>query len=253
MTLKCTMILGDCLDAMPSFPKKSVQMIFADLPYGLIDSKWDSRINLVALWSAIGQVRRIDCVCVFTAVQPFTTTLVSSNVKEFRHDIVWRKGQAVGFLNAKKCPLRIHETALVFGGRTYNPQMWDKGVERNASGARKNKSTNSDTYTRARDNGRVSTDRYPLSVLDIRDRENKYHSAQKPVALLDWFIRSYSNSGENILDPCSGSGTTAVAALSCGRNVVCIEKDKGYFEASVERVRKFVVDGGIDAEIEVRT
>ena len=251
--LKCTMMLGDCLDVMPTIPK-TADFIFADIPYGVLNAAWDKRIDLSRLWAAFDVTRKPNAAVCLMGTQPYVTELISSNKTNFSYDLIWIKGRGTGAFQARRRPLRAHEYLLVFfaAKATYTPQM--RAAERSRRGVI-NKPSYPDSVF-----GPISASSYvygdlvfPLSWFKAEPEHarRKIHSTQKPPSLLDWLIRTYSNEGDKVLDPTSGSGTTAVAALSCGRNVTCIEKDDGYFDASVERVRKHVRDNFIRAEIEV--
>ncbi len=261
MSLKCTMILGDCLEVMPTLPKASVQMCFADLPYSTNLRKhsantWDTPVDLAAMWNCLDAVSTPGSAKVLIGCMTLCSNLLVSNRKEFRYDLVVERYFSTGFLNSKRQPLRKHDLLLIFssGAAPYFPQMLTgKPYRETARRPSSNYGAQSGAVTISKGT------RFPVSIIrPTFEPERKTgikrsaHPTQKSVHLLDWIIRTYSNPGDNVLDPVSGSGTTAVAALACGRNVVCIEKDAGYFDASVERVRKHVADNKIDATIEVR-
>ena len=256
MPVTCTMILGDCLEVMPTLPEASVRLTFADLPYGLICQKWDCQIDLVRFWPPVLSISAPGSVSLFTATQPFATSLINSQPKLFRYDLVWNKGRSSNFFQAKIRPMRTHEVILLFSRNsgTYNPQMT---VGPNCAGRlTKTQGSKSAHYGSEHKigamRGRSDNLRFPVSIVDAPHNRKYQHPTQKPLALLDWLIRTYSNEGDMVLDPTSGSGTTAVSAIQNGRSVTCIEKDPDYFEASVERVRKHVKDQLIDAVVEVR-
>ena len=233
-------------------------MAFADLPYGLkgTSMRADVPVRLDAFWSQLKIGLDAAAPVVSVSTQPFTTAVISSNLNAYKYGYVWEKDQATNFYNTRTQPLRKHEDISVFfrGKATYNPHM-RHGFKPYIC---RRKGDTSEHFNKANRKPRVARSvdgtRFPVSILRFprASSSERIHTTQKPVSLLDWLIRTYSNTGDNVLDPCSGSGTTAVAALACERNVVCIEKDEAYFEASVERVRKSLVDGGIDAQIEVR-
>lgn len=260
MTLKCTMILGDCLEVMQNLPARSFDSFISDLPYCTTERKhtanhWDSVINLKKLWDQINLRCQSYSPKVFIGCMTLAVALISSNPKEYRYDLVAERYFSTGFLNSRHQPLRKHDLILLFSSSrsTYNPQM-------TIGQPYKEKSRRpSENYGSQKQAITISPGtRYPVSIQRPSyeperrtGKQRSLHPTQKPVALLDWLIRTYSNEGDNVLDPTSGSGTTAVAALSCGRNVACIEKNPGYFDASVERVRKHVRDNFIRAEIDV--
>ncbi|MCO4171828.1 DNA-methyltransferase [Aeromonas veronii] len=228
---------GDCLDLLPTLSDGSIDMVLADPPYGTTQCKWDSVIDLAAMWRELERVCKPNAAIVMTAAQPFTAQLVCSNIGMFKYEIIWEKGNATGFLNAKKQPLRAHESVLVFYRQqpTYNPQM-TSGHARKTS---KRKTVNSECYGKALSLTEYdSTERYPRSVqfFSSDKQRGSYHATQKPVALMEWLIRSFSNPGDEVLDFCMGSGTTGVACLNTGRNFVGIEKDAGIFNVAVSRL-----------------
>lgn len=217
--------LGDCLDVLPTLPDKSVDMVMCDLPYGTTQNKWDSVIDLPKLWA---QYRRVcKGAIVLTAAQPFTSALVMSGLDLFKYQWVWRKPTGTGFLNAKKQPLRNHEDVLVFYAKqpTYNPQFTEGKPYRQKQGS------GTDNYGAVRDNYETVSDgkRYPLSVVDFTQSDKKVHPTQKPVALMEYLIRTYTNPGDVVLDNCAGSGSTGVAALQSGRKFIGIERELDYW------------------------
>ena len=266
MTLRCTMILGDCLEVMPTLPKASVHMCFADLPYGVTGFKWDTCIIPKDFLHTASAVLRESGPIIATGNERFHMELACVWKRIFRYALVWDKMAPCNFLQASKRPMVTHEFVGVYGKTaTYNPQKTFGHPPRKKTGERvvgefikgfKNKHAG-----KRKD---MDDSRNPISILRIsRDKRTrtvqgktnhqKTHPSQKPIALLDWLIRTYSNPGENVLDPVAGSFTTCVSACLNGRNSVGIEKDRGYFEAGVERVRKACVDQKLDVQIEVRT
>lgn len=228
---------GDCLDVMATLPSASVDLILCDLPYGTTQNKWDSIIPLDALWREYWRIAKPNAAIVLTAAQPFTSALVMSNPATFKYQWIWEKTIATGFLNAKKQPLRAHEDVLVFGrGQTlYNPQMIDR-QERKVSRRVGTKTTN---YGAAdKETFYDSTARYPRSVQVFPSRTDgdALHPTQKPVALMEYLIRTYTNPGDTVLDNCMGSGTTGVAAIQSGRRFIGIERDPDYFAIASKRI-----------------
>ena len=235
---------GDCLELMKEIPDQSVDMILCDLPYGTTQNKWDSVIPFEPLWT---QYKRIcKGAIVLTAAQPFTSALVMSNVGEYRHQWTWLKPRATGFQNAKKMPMRSTEDVLVFGKYMYFPQgllRIDKVcknsgtvgggnvrgdvVESKGKGALR---TPGATYVQEFTN-------YPRNVLEFgMDEKEKTHPTQKPVALMEYLIRTYTNEGEIVMDNCMGSGTTGVACMNTGRKFIGMEQDAKYFEIAQKRI-----------------
>lgn len=230
--------LGDCLELMKRIPDGSVDMVLCDLPYGTTQNKWDSIIPLNPLWTEYRRI--VKGVVVLTAAQPFTSILVNSNMGSFKYEWIWRKTTATNYLNAKKQPLRNHENILVFYKKqsAYHPQK-TKGHARKVSTAwHKRESSITPNYGK---HGLVtynSTERYPKTVLEFANDKQKsaIHPTQKPVALFEYLIKTYTNPGDLVLDNCSGSGTTAVACKQTGRRFICIEKDETYWRQSCERL-----------------
>lgn len=227
--------LGDCFDLFPHVADGSVDMVLCDLPYGTTQNKWDSVLPLDRLWREYWRVCRPGAAIVLTAAQPFTTALGASQLDRLKYSWVWEKPLAVGHLNAKKQPMRCHEDILVFadGQTLYNPQKtpgepyFQKGSTRNGG--------NYGDYGLARE-GSEDGSRYPRSVLKVNGRTERGHPTQKPVALFEYLIRTYTNPGDLVLDNTAGSGTTAVAAINTGRRWICMERDPDYYGAAMCRV-----------------
>lgn len=229
---------GDCLELMKDIPDKSVDMILCDLPYGVTSrNKWDSIIPFEPLWESYHRVIKDNGAIVLNCQQPFTTYLISSNIKEFKYCWVWYKKQTTGFLNAKKQPLRNCEDIAVFYKKqpTYNPEMRKgKRVLKNTGGG----STNYNEFTYM---PHYSEMYYPTTLLEIPlPRFKGGHPTQKPVPLCEYLIKTYTNEGETVLDNCMGSGTTGVACKNLNRKFIGIELDNTYFEIAKERIEKTV-------------
>ena len=234
---RATLIQAECLEAMKHLPTGSVDMVLCDLPYGTTQNKWDSVIPFDALWEQYKRVCKGPVV--LTASQPFTSAVVMSNPEWFRHEWVWEKNKASGHLNAKRRPMRAHEDILVFA-RTqpaYNPQMTD-GHRPGNYAKRASQSSNYGAAGSTEYGG--STQRYPRSVLQFpvvnNDDPNKTHPTQKPVALMEYLIRTYTERGQVVLDNTMGSGTTGVACINTGRRFIGIEREANYFDIACERV-----------------
>lgn len=234
--------LGDCFEVMRGLPDSSIDMVLCDLPYGTTRNKWDSVLPLEALWREYWRVCKPKAVVVLTAVQPFTSALVMSQPRNFRHDWVWEKNKATGHLNSQRQPLRAHEDVLVFARAacSYFPQMTEGHRPANRV-PRNGGSTNYGAQSAGRAYGGQTT-RYPRSVQKFaiinNDHPDKWHPTQKPAELFEYLIRTYSTKGMTVLDNTAGSGTTAVAAIEAERGWVCIEQDQEYFEAAVGRVTR---------------
>ena len=231
-------IHGDCLEIMPTLADKSVDMILCDLPYGTTACKWDTIIPFEPLWKQYKRLIKDNGAIVLTASQPFTSALVMSNPGWFKYCLVWNKRKPSSALHAKIQPLRIHEDIVIFGKNktTYNPQMV-KGKPRvdKESEISNGEVFGNNVVKRKYENKEGLY--YPKSILDISnaDQTNRTHPTQKPVALFEYLIKTYTNEGDTVLDNCSGSGTTGIAALHTKRNAILIEKDEQYFNAAKER------------------
>ena len=228
-------MLGDCLERMKEIPDGSVDLILTDPPYGTTACKWDSVIPLEPMWEQLKRIIKPNGVIVLTASQPFTSVLVCSNLSMFAYEWVWVKSKITGVLNAKKMPVRKHESVLVFCDRkctgTYNAQgLVRKGTVTKQGG-------NSDNYgNRSSDDYVQEFTNWPRDVLEIKSEGNTVHPTQKPVALMEYLIKTYTNENETVLDFTMGSGTTGVACKNTGRNFIGIELDEKYFEIAKRRI-----------------
>jgi site-specific DNA-methyltransferase (adenine-specific) len=242
--MSADLLLGDCLERMAEIPDGSVDMVMCDLPYGTTACKWDSVIPFAPLWVAYRRVCKPRAAIVLTACQPFTSALVMSNPSMFKYDWCWEKTAASGHLNAKKMPMRAHESVLVFceGTPLYIPQK-TKGHPRKVSTAEHKRNCKAtENYGAHGLHSYDSTERYPRSIVKFSSDKQKsaLHSTQKPVALMEYLIRTYSNEGDTVLDNTMGSGTTGVACINTGRNFIGIERDEKYFaiaKARIEAIR----------------
>ena len=225
---------GDCLHLMQRISDKSVDMVLCDLPYGTTRNKWDTPINLELLWTEYKRIIKDNgCIALF-AQTPFDKVLGSSNLQMLRYEWIWEKHQGTGFLNAKKMPLKIHENILIFYKRPplYNPQM-RTGFKPYVCKSGKNSSN----YNKYADWLSISNgERYPIDVIRFQHDKNKLHSTQKPVALLEYLIKTYTNEGETVLDNCMGSGSTGIACWNTNRNFIGIELDEKYFKIASDRI-----------------
>lgn len=232
---------GDCLELMRDLPDASVDLILCDLPYGTTACKWDSVIPFGPLWEQYRRIAKPAAAIVLTAAQPFTTALISSNLREFKYCWVWNKVLPRGHLNAKKQPLRVTEDVAVFYAKqpTYNPQK-TSGHKRKVARTRYQKAGKGEQVYGAetRDTFYDSSDRYPNGIIQVSNatQSGKVHPTQKPVALMEYLIRTYTNEGDTVLDNCMGSGTTGVACANTGRNFIGMEMDAGYFEIATARI-----------------
>lgn len=235
---------GDCLELMKNIPDSSIDMVLCDLPYGTTQNKWDSVIPFEPLWREYWRVCKTNAAIVLTAAQPFTSALVMSQINAFKYDWTWRKPKGTGHLNAKKMPMRDKEDILVFYREqcVYNPQF-GKGEPYGNKAGKNVENGLTDNYGKF-GNHREGSDgkRYPKQVIDFPVVERgTIHPTQKPVALFEYLIKTYTNPGEMVLDNCAGSGTTAIACMNTGRNYICIERDEEYYKKAIERVRNHEV------------
>lgn len=231
--------LGDCLEIMPTLPAASVDLILCDLPYGTTQNKWDSVIPLDRLWAEYWRIAKPNAAVVLTCAQPFTSVLVCSQLNDFRYEWIWHKSRPSGHMNAKKQPMRAHESVATFYREqcTYNPQF-TTGKPNHVNGKPKIK-TNSENYGAQYEVVEEVTDKkYPVSVVPFKvlSPTNVVHPTQKPVELMDYLIRTYTNEGDLVLDNCMGSGTTGVAAALAGRRFIGIERDPAYFAIAQNRI-----------------
>jgi DNA modification methylase len=233
-------LLGDCLQRMDEIPSGSVDLILSDPPYGTTNAKWDTQLNLTAMWGQYKRVLKENGAVLLFAQTPFDKVLGCSNLPWLRYEIIWEKTEATGHLNAKKMPMKAHENILVFYGclPTYNAQKTVGHIRKTALRVDRAKKQSELYGAQAGTTSYDSTERYPRSVLRFstdKQRE-RYHPTQKPVALVEWLIKTYSNPGETVLDNCMGSGTTAVAAKRTGRRFIGIELDSALISVAQRRV-----------------
>ena len=237
---------GDCLDLMPKYvDDKSIDMIFCDLPYGTTNCKWDSVIDLPKLWSEYERVIKDNGVILLFAQTPFDKVLGASNLKLLKYEWIWEKTQATGHLNAKKMPMKAHENILVFYKKlpTYNPQKTSGHKPINSYTKYIKTQNNTEIYGEMKReiSGGGETDRYPRSVITFAsDKQTScLHPTQKPLALIEYMIRTYTNEGDLILDNTCGSGTTLLGAAKLNRNYIGIEKEEEYYNITLDRLKDY--------------
>lgn len=223
---------GDCLERMKEIESGSVDAVICDPPYQTTACKWDSMIPLEPMWEQLKRIIKPAGAIVMTASQPFTSMLGSSNVDMLRYSFVWKKNIATGHLNTKRMPMKNHEDVLVFYSKqpTYNPQgviECSKVVKRGGNG---------DCYGDSGKQNLQTQTNYPRSVIEFNSQSKTVHPTQKPVALMEYLIKTYTNEGETVLDFTMGSGTTGVASKNLNRNFIGIELDDKYFEIAKERI-----------------
>ena len=235
----------DCFNIFPKLEKNSIDLVVVDLPFNQTSCKWDKDvINLDDMWKALKKICKKKCMFIFFCTTKFGVSLINSNPKYFRYDLVWEKSRKVGFLSANKMPLRKHEMIYVFGDtsvgkKTYNPQKdkIDKPIVENRIISH-GEAYYGDKYS----NRKTYTEKHPTTVLEFKNPNKPIHRTQKPTLLYEWLIKTYSNEGETVLDFCAGSMTNAIACLNTKRKYICIEKDKKIYELGKERVEKHIKD-----------
>lgn len=248
---------GDCLELMKEMPDKSIDLILCDLPYGTTKCKFDTKIPLQPLWQQYTRIIKEHGAVLLFSTQPFTTELIQSNRKMFRYEIIWKKTLPTGFLNAKKMPMRYHENICVFYKHlpTYNPIM--RKVERKDIGRVRTNGGKAQQYNefRTEDWKYVETgERYPGDVIEFSNwngalfgkTENATkHPAQKPVSILEYLIKTYTNEGDVILDNCMGVGSTGVACVNTGRKFIGMELDNHYYKIACRRIEMQSMQKGV--------
>ena len=233
---------GDCLELMKEIPDGSVDMILTDLPYGITDCAFDVRIPFEPMWEQFKRVTKRNAAIALFSQMPFGAELIMSNRKMFRYEWIWRKPMPTGFLNAKKMPLRCHENILVFYQQlpTYNPQF-TKGKPFN----KRQKAYTARNYAHGEYQGGINEtgDRYPCDEFIFKNGNNAQmeHPTQKPVDLLEYLIKTYTNEGETVLDATMGSGSTGVACMNTGRRFIGYEKEENFFEIAQRRIDEAIV------------
>ena len=246
--MKIDLMQGDCLERMKEIPDGSVDLILCDLPYNITSNSWDSLIPFKELWEEYERVG--NGMIVLTAAQPFTSLLIMSNQKGFRHSYTWIKNRPTGFQNAKKMPLRATEDVIVFGktGGIYNPQglvCINKIIKNSKSAGGGNlrgdaeQSKGKGTLRTAGKEYVQEFTNYPTNILEFSmDEGKKIHPTQKPLKLMEHLVLTYSNTGGTVLDNCMGSGTTGVACVNTNRNFIGIELDDNYFSIATDRINE---------------
>lgn len=233
------LLQGDCLELMKDIPDKSIDLILCDLPYGTTQHKWDSVIPFDKLWAQYNRIIKDNGAILLFSQMPFGANLIMSNPKMFRYEWIWEKEQGTGWLNAKKMPLKKHENILVFYKHlpTYNPQGLIKLDKPLVLDSKNHK------YNGYNDNSQKTWEckntNYPTDMLRYdRDKaKGSLHPTQKPVALLEYLIKTYTNEGDTVLDNCMGSGSTGVACKNTNRDFIGMELDKNYYEIACNRLR----------------
>jgi len=232
--------LGDCLEIMKQIPDKSIDMILCDLPYGTTKNKWDAVIPFDELWNNYKRIIKENGAIVLFGSQPFTTDLINSNRKDFRYEVIWDKKMVTGFATCKVQPMKCHENIIVFYSKkpTYNPQLRDvkKPFGKILDGVK------SENYGDLVNKGKRGVG-YPKTIIEFPkpnnlSKDGNLHPTQKPIGLIEWLVKTYTNENETVLDNCMGSGTTAIACMNTNRNFIGIEKDETYFNLANKRIKE---------------
>lgn len=229
------LLQGDCLELMENIPDKSIDMILCDLPYGTTKNKWDSVIDLESLWGGYRRIIKDNGTIVLFAQTPFDKVLGNSNLKMLKYEWIWEKHMATGHLNAKKMPMKAHENILVFYKKLpiYNPQFTE------GKPYIVNRGNDSSNYGKQRATTTINNGfRYPRDVIKFKHDKEKLHPTQKPVELLEYLIKTYTNENMLVLDNCMGSGSTGIACLNTNRRFIGIELDENYFQIAQDRIEK---------------
>jgi len=242
---------GDCLELMNGIPDKSVDMILCDLPYGTTQCKWDSVIDFNSLWKQYNRIIKDNGAIVLFGSEPFTSTLINSNIKMFKYRWTWNKSKTSNHLNSRKQPLRVIEDVAVFYKKQsiYNPQLRDRDKNNIRDPKREYGKGNNKTYGKTKENYLFNSGReiplekgYPLDLISIPQigsfGDKRLHPTQKPVELCEYLIKTYTNEEDLVLDNCIGSGTTAIAAINTNRNYIGIELDEDYCNIAKNRINE---------------
>ena len=234
---------GDCLELMKDLPDKSIDAIIADLPYGTTACKWDTIIPFEPLWGQYERIIKPNGAIVLFGSQPFTSALVMSNPKMFKYNLVWDKVAVTNPMLAKKQPMRCHEDILVFYDKqpTYNPQM-RVGVKWSRAGKKQHTTDTLGQSTLFNNGSDESEMKYPKSIITFSnaDKTKNEHPTQKPLALMEWLVKTYTNEGDVVLDNTMGSGTTGVACVNTNRRFIGMELDEKYFEIAEKRINEAI-------------
>lgn len=232
-------MLGDCLEKMKEIPDRSVDMVLTDPPYGTTRNKWDCVIDIKSIWCEVYRILKPKSTVAFFAQEPFATYLRMSNINSYKYDWIYQKSHPTGFLNCKKRPLVSHELVCIFGDGNYFPQITKKDTKNVRPVTTKERLTDSYGDFKSGNTRTIPIDMtYPNSVLKFNKDQKKYHPTQKPVALLEYLVKTYTTENETVLDFTMGSGSTGVACKNLNRNFIGIEKDEKYFEIAKKRIEE---------------
>ena len=241
------LIKGDCLEVMKTIESGSIDAIITDPPYGTTACKWDSVINFDLMWEQLNRIIKPNGAIVLFGSEPFSSALRMSNIKNYKYDWIWEKSKATGHLNAKKRPLAKNELISVFYKKppTYNPQgllLKDKPTISKGNRGSKGLGSGGDVYNKAIKDAIQTHTNYPNTILKFNvDMKAEFHPTQKPVALMEYLIKTYTNEGETVMDFTMGSCSTGVAAKNTNRNFIGIEQDEKYFAIAEERINNILI------------
>ncbi len=232
------LMLGDCLELMKDIPDKSIDLVLTDPPYGTTACKWDSVIPFEPMWAELTRIRKDKAAIALFGTDPFTAALKMSNIKEFKYDWIWNKKKPGGIGFAKYQPMRITEQISIFGENKYYPQMEKRDIPKKSRNYKHSEMNKVSLAAQTKDT--IYTEKYPKNILEYSNanQKGKFHPTQKPVALLEYLIKTYTLEGETVLDFTMGSGSTGVAAINLNRQFIGIEKDPGYFKIAEDRITK---------------
>lgn len=238
--------LGDCLELMESISDRSIDLVLCDLPYSITRCKWDTIIPFDKLWEQYNRVAKETTPFVLFGAEPFSSYLRISNIKNYKYDIVWDKVRGSGFLNVHKQPMRNHELISIFYRKQciYNPQKTFGHVKKEAFRRRE---LQTEVYGKTKkDNYYNSTERYPRSIVTFSTdtQKSSLHPTQKPIALLEYLIKTYTNEGMTVLDNCMGSGSTAIACIDTNRKFIGMDIEKKYFDIATNRIKERLMEIG---------
>lgn len=228
--------LGDCLEIMPFIESKSIDMILCDLPYGTTACKWDILIPFDKLWENYSRIIKDNRAIVLFGSEPFSSHLRLSNIKNYKYDWIWQKSKATNFFNCNRQPLRKHEIISIFNSKVYYPQKEKRDyvyIDKRENKSKQCKQYHNTLSIQQNNNGMF----YPTSIIKYNQDDTGLHPTQKPVALLEYLIKTYTNEGELVLDNCMGSGSTIIACINTNRNYIGIEKEEKYFNIANNRIR----------------
>ena len=248
VTNEYSLLFGDCLERMKEIPDGSVDMVLTDPPYGTTQNKWDSVINLENMWDEVWRVLKPNGACVLFAAQPYTSVLVTSQIKYYKYEWVWVKNLKTGNLNARRMPMGGHETLQVFYKKppTYNPQKRKRTTEVKSGNKFNSKTSNYGAQKEEyldRQSDEINPDTMLLQFKCVHNSSGKVHPTQKPVTLLEYLIKTYTNESETVLDFTFGSCSTGVAALNTNRKFLGVEMDEKYFDIGVKRMQESIIKG----------